>query len=79
MLNRGKRHTTTSQQTAHTFSTNTEERQLSCITAYNWTPINTIFFYLHDMYIPTDFCKVKIKVALHVDYKKNLPVRNLGL
>jgi len=35
MLNRGKRHTTTSQRTAHTFSTNTEERQLSCITAYN--------------------------------------------
>ena len=44
MLNRGKRHTTTSQRTAHTFSTNTEERQLSCITAYNWTPINAIFF-----------------------------------
>ena len=70
MLNRGKCHTTTSQRTAHTFSTNTEECQLSCITAYNWTPINAIFFIctMCTVYIPTDFCKVKIKVALHVDY-----------
>jgi len=40
----------------------------------------TRFFYLHDVYIPTDFCELKIKVALHVDYKKNLPVRiTIGL